>query len=421
MKRRGVQMGAGKKARAWQEESDGEPAPELDSEEEMDPGEELPEEEEPEAPAEEPAPAEEAPAAELPLNPVVWMKLACGDKVLPVLYIELFKDLCPKTAENFRQLCCGTEIDGAACGYRGCDLHRIVSGFVAQGGDFERGDGTGGRSIWGKTFPDESLGHLCHTKAGLLSMANSGPDTNGSQFFITLGPAPHLDGKHCIFGQVLVAPPPPEQAADGAAGGVEQVQFEEGVRRPEEVDAHLLATDPAAAPPPPGPEDKVLSPLRHLECAGSFTGAPRVEVVIAGCGELEEAQVQELQLPVLRPNRPEHEQDRYKRSGFSFPILSDVVTEENAAEVLDLVSKQVSDYERDASAVDNDEGRKQDAAKQFKRCEQLEVGLTRMLLLLDDVDYRSLGETRERGKAEQLRIKKLAAKIAKSKAKSKLH
>lgn len=137
---------------------------------------------------------------DISLNP--YFDIEIGEIFQGRVIFQLFDDIVPKTCKNFRFLCSNGLLIKGTPSYEGCSFHRVIKDFMIQSGDFTNGDGTGGMSIYGNKFEDESF-ELKHNQPGLLSMANSGPNTNGSQFFITTNKTEWLDNKHVVFGIVI--------------------------------------------------------------------------------------------------------------------------------------------------------------------------------------------------------------------------
>jgi len=263
-------------------------------------------------------------------RPQIFFEICFEEKQIGRIVFELWGELVPKTVENFRQLVTGEHGEtskGKKMHYKGTKFHRIVPGFCIQGGDFESGDGKGGESIYGKSFLDENFQGR-HDKPGILSMANKGPDTNNSQFFVTTQKQPRLDGRHVAFGEVISG----------------------------------------------------MDVLLKCESAGQASGVPVFDVVISDCGELESAARKKRdrgEVPAL-PKGWERRESRTKKGFFYY---YNKLTQKSQVEVP--LENQVNNklqklYENQSASSGSKEPAKMEEASN-RACREGEVRLMVML------------------------------------------
>jgi len=338
--------GKSTKKRAWQEEGDeadkvGDQPSDLESEEEGDappaPPPPLPEPAPPASHSDEDAwdaleiaggdePVAKPVAKVVAVNPVVWMEISVAGNPRGRIYLELFRDIAPGTAENFRRLCLGEQ-----GGYKGTEIYKVFPGKLAEGGDFDR-------AADGKEFDDESF-ELRHTKGGLLTMANDGPNTNTSRFQVTMRPLPHLDGKQVVFGQVL------------------------------------------AETNESGPQ---LHILHWINAMATTSGTPIEALVIEDCGECDMLKVQQLRGAVPSAGKRESQEARYSRGGIHSGKLEDAISKDSAVEMLELLGAAVDSWEWQAKKAE----RTSDGAERSRKSTEVEAGLKALRSVLEDVEFK---------------------------------
>lgn len=269
-------------------------------------------------------------------NPQVFLDVGIEGYKVDRIVIELFADVVPRTAENFRALCTGekgiAKSSGKPLHYKDTSFHRIITGFMAQGGDFSHGNGTGGESIYGGKFKDENFKRF-HDGPGILSMANSGPNTNGSQFFITFKSTPHLNGKHVVFGKVV----------------------------------------------------KGLDVLKKIEEVGTSDGKPIRPVRILDCGEISDVKNQDVvkekgikKKPVknhssedssdgqARGKRKKSSKDSRKKKRRRYPS-SDSLSDSSSDSLSDSLSDSSSESDSDSDSSSSSDGRRRRKRRSAKR------------------------------------------------------
>jgi len=262
----------------------------------------------------------------LPSNPVVWMDISVAGKPRGRIYLELFRDIAPIAAENFRRLCLSEQ-----GGYKGTEIYKAFPGKLFEGGDFDR-------AADGKEFDDESF-ELRHSKSGILTMANDGPNTNTSRFQVTLRPLPQLDGKQVVFGQIL---------------------------------ADANESEPK------------LHVLHWINAMATASGTPTEALVIEDCGECNMAQAQQLRGATSSASKRESQEARYSRGGTVTGKLEDAISKDSAVEMLELMEAAVDSWEWQAKKAE----RTADGAERSRRATEVEAGLKALSSVLEDVEFK---------------------------------